>query len=69
MSEKMRLTLDLDADLHRALKIMAARKRTTMRELCVTAIKQRLSLGKALGPDPVLEELWDNEDDAVYDEL
>jgi hypothetical protein len=42
-----------------------------MRDFCVGAIKDRLAfeLGKTIGSDPVLEELWDNEDDAIFDEL
>jgi len=40
-----------------------------MRKLCLIALKHHLEFGKALGPDPVLEELWNNEEDAVYDDL
>jgi hypothetical protein len=69
MPAKARLTLDLDADLHRRLKMMAASKGVTMREFCLAAIRQRIESGKAIGPDPLLEELWDNEEDAVYDDL
>jgi hypothetical protein len=52
-----------------ALKMMAASKGVTMREFCIAAIRQRIESGKAIGPDPLLEELWDNEEDAVYDDL
>jgi hypothetical protein len=49
--------------------MMAASKGVTMREFCIAAIRQRIESGKAIGPDPLLEELWDNEEDAVYDDL
>jgi hypothetical protein len=71
MGEKARLTLDMEPELHRRVKMMAVRKGLSMRDFCVGAIQDRLALelGKTIGPDPVLEELWDNEDDAVFDEL
>jgi hypothetical protein len=69
MTEKARLTLDLDAKMHKRLKMLAASKGITMRELCVSAIRLELARDKAIGPDPVLEELWDNQDDAVFDDL
>ena len=69
MSERTRLTLDLDPRMHKRLKMLAASKGVTMRELCLNAIRVELARDKAMGPDPVLEELWDNEDDAVFDDL
>ena len=69
MSKKTRLTLDLDPELHARLKAVAAEKGLTLEELCLIALKHRAEFGKAVGPDPVLEELWDNEQDAVFDDL
>jgi hypothetical protein len=69
MTDKARLTLDLEPELHKQLKVLAAERGTTMRAVCITAIKQHLLIGKAIGPDPLLDELWDNEEDAVYDDL
>ena len=44
-----------------------------MRQYCVEAIEHRLAEEPAeyltAAADPVLAELWDNEDDAVYDDL
>jgi predicted DNA-binding protein len=72
-NERARLTIDLEPSLHGRLKVVAARKRTTMRRYCVEAIEHRLAEEPAeyltAEADPVLAELWDNEDDAVYDDL
>ena len=73
VSEKARLTIDLDPGLHERLKVVAARKRTTMREYCAKAIERQLAeepTGYLTAAEaPVLAELWDNPDDAVYDNL
>ena len=73
MSEKARLTLDLDPDLHKRLKVLAALEGTSMREYCVKAIESRIreKKGHYLTAEeaPLLAELWDNEEDAVYDDL
>ena len=72
-TDRARLTIDLAPDLHARLKIVSVRKRTTMRDYCVKAIEQRLAEEPAeyltSETDPVLAELWDNDDDAVYDDL
>ena len=73
MSEKARLTIDLDPKMHRRLKMLAASEGITMRELCIEAIERRLRDDKAdyltAEEAPLLAELWDNEADAVYDDL
>jgi hypothetical protein len=70
---KSRLTVDLDPQLHARLKIVSARRGTTMRNYTVAAIEQRLAEESpeylTAEADPVLAELWDNDDDAVYDDL
>ena len=72
-SETARLTLDLSPLMHAELKIVAARKRTTMRDYCLKAIRRQLTDEPAeyltFESDPVLSELWENDDDAVYDDL
>jgi predicted transcriptional regulator len=72
-NEKARLTIDLEPALHGRLKVVAARRRTTMRRYCVEAIESRLAEEPAAyltaAEAPVLAALWDNEDDAVYDDL
>jgi hypothetical protein len=73
MNGKSRLTLDIDSDLHERLKIVAARQRITMRDFCIRAIEQRLSQEQknylTAEEAPLLAELWDNEKDAIYDDV
>lgn len=72
-ADKARLTIDLAPTLHSRLKVVVARKGTTMREYCIRAIERQLAEEPAeyltAEADPVLAELWDNEDDAAYDNL
>ncbi|MDO8615179.1 MAG: hypothetical protein Q7T33_05520 [Dehalococcoidia bacterium] len=72
-TNKARLTIDLEPQLHSRLKVVAAKKRTSMREYTVEAIERRLAEEPAeyltAEAEPVLAELWDNDDDAVYDDL
>ena len=69
--ERSRLTLDLDPSLHNAVKILAARKGTSMRQFCVEAlelhVKEETSEYLTAEEAPLLAALWDNEEDAVYD--
>lgn len=69
--ERARLTVDLDPRLHARLKVVAARRGTTMRAYSVEAIERQLSLEPeeylTAREAPVLADLWDNADDAAYD--
>lgn len=71
--DRARLTIDLESALHGKLKVIAARKGTTMRQYCVEAIEHRVAEERAeyltAEEAPVLAELWDNPDDAIYDDL
>jgi hypothetical protein len=74
MAERARLTLDMDPALHKKLKKLAAEEGISMRELCLQAIEQRLIQVEQLpyltaAEAPLLAELWDNDADAVYDDL
>src|SRR4030042_2008054 len=42
-ADRARLTIDLDRALHERLKVVSARKRTSMREYCVQAVERRLA--------------------------
>lgn len=74
MTEKARLTLDLEPELHMKLKMLAARKGKTMRELCIRAIERQVAEETrpylTAEEAPLLAELWDNESDAAaYDHI
>jgi plasmid stability protein len=68
-----RLTLDIDSNLHSQLKVVAAKRGTSMREYCLEAIEAKIAEERltylSAAADPVLAELWDNDDDAVYDDM
>ena len=49
VAKKRRLTLDLDSDFQRRLKVMAALKGTSMRRYCQTAIDRELTKDEANG--------------------
>lgn len=70
-SSRSRLTLDLEPDLRRRLRLAAAQRDKTMTDYVRGAIELRLEadLPRAIlaVDDPVLEELWDNDADAIYD--
>ncbi len=73
MTKRYRLTIDIEPAVHSKLKIVCTRRGTTMRDYSTRAIEQRLAEEPAerliSTADPVLAELWDNEDDSVYDEF
>jgi hypothetical protein len=60
-------------ELHRKLKILAARRGLTMRELCIRAIEGEVDQEGAgwltAEEAPLLAELWDNDADASFDDL
>lgn len=70
---KARLTIDLDPRMHAQLKVVAARKGTTMRSYTIRALEHGLENEPeeylTAEEAQVLAELWDNPDDAIYDEL
>jgi hypothetical protein len=73
MNDTARLTLDVPSHLHGEIKVMAARSKTSMRDYCVQAIEHRIREDKSeyltAEEAPLLAELWDNDEDAVYDDL
>jgi predicted transcriptional regulator len=71
MMEKARLTLDLDPELHQKLKVLAARRRTTMRKICIQALERQVGGANrhlTAAEAPLLAELWDNDEDTIYDD-
>ena len=78
-AKRSRLTLDLDADVKRRLRLIAAHRDVPIRQYVLETIEARLArdwaelaeqeglLALTAQSDPVLAELWDNEKDAAYD--
>jgi hypothetical protein len=74
--KRPRLSLDVDPDVRRRVRLAAARRDVTVRQYVLDALLARLDddLGGAVGDlgaasDPVLAALWDNQRDAAYDRL
>ncbi len=69
---RTRLTVDVDPDLRRRLRLVAARRDGTVteyvRQVLERALDQDLPPALHAEEDPVLAELWDNDADAVYDD-
>ena len=74
---KARLSIDLSEEEREWIRMAATVRNISLREYVLNAIRVQLAndlhafTQKALSAkeDPVLAELWDNEKDAVYDEL
>jgi hypothetical protein len=67
IERKGRLSLEVEQELIEELKALAARKGKSLNQFCVDLLEQRVEIDKTGYVSP-LEELWDNEDDAVYDD-
>jgi hypothetical protein len=77
-AKRPRLSLDIDPELRRRLRVAAARRDVSVRQYLLDAIELRLieDLGEEANSsyingtdDPVLAALWDNPRDAGYDQL
>ncbi len=76
---RQRLSIDLLSEEHRQIKALAAIQGLSIREYILESIRKRIKqetekeelLGLTIGldKDPLLRELWNNEDDAKYDRL
>lgn len=78
-SKRTRLTIDLEVDVKRRLRLIAAHRDVSIRQYVLDTIEDRLAsdwaelaeqeglLALTAQSDPVLAELWDNERDAAYD--
>lgn len=77
--KRPRISIDIDPDLRRRLRLAAARRDLSVRQYVLEAVEQRLhqdvpadpveAPGLTAATDPVLAELWGNERDAAYDRL
>jgi hypothetical protein len=80
-AKRTRLTVDIPPELKRRLRLVAAQRDISIREYVVETIEQQLAedwveladqeglLALTALADPVLAELWDNEQDGAYDQL
>ena len=80
-SKRPRISVDVQPETRRRLRVAAAKNDLTVRQYLLSAIEDRLKkdlqemeeqgwlLALTSRTDPVLAELWDNEKDADYDKL
>ena len=71
VAKRTRIAVDVSPAVRRRLRLAAARRDLTLKEYVRQALERQLGsdLPSALHAtdDPVLAELWDNPEDAVYD--
>lgn len=70
--KRPRISIEVDHDLRRRLRLAAASRDLTVRQYVLEAVEDRLRQDSAdalilAAADPVLAELWENERDAEYD--
>ncbi len=78
-TKRPRVSIDVQPELRRRLRLAAAKRDLTVRQYVLEAIEERLRedlgdegegmLALTAKADPVLAELWDNKRDAEYDRL
>jgi len=79
VAKRPRISIDIDPQARRRLRIAAAKRDVSVRRYVLEAIEERLRedledageavFGLTATTDPVLAELWDNRRDAEYDRL
>jgi uncharacterized protein (DUF1778 family) len=77
--KRPRISIDVDPEVRRRLRLAAAKRDQTVRQYLLEAIEERLMEDLGDGAegmlaltgktDPVLAELWNNPKDAGYDRL
>jgi len=77
-AKRPRISIDVQPQMRRRLRLAAAKRDLTVRRYVVEAIEERLredlgdereEVALTAKTDPVLAELWDNPRDAAYDRL
>lgn len=78
-AKRPRISIDVQPEIRRRLRLAAAKRDLTLRQYVLEAIEDRLRedlgdgaewmLALTAKADPVLAELWDNRRDAAYDRL
>lgn len=77
-AKRPRISIDVAPSLRHRLRLAAAKRDVTLRQYILKAVQERLQgdlgnegqelLALTAKADPVLAELWDNPNDAQYDE-
>ena len=78
-AKRPRISIDVQPEIRRRLRLAAAKRDLTLRQYVLEAIEDRLRedlgdgaaemLALTAKADPVLAEVWDNQRDAEYDRL
>jgi uncharacterized protein (DUF1778 family) len=78
-AKRPRISIDVQPEVRRLLRLAAAKRDLTIRQYVLEAIQERLqedlgddgagAVALTAKTDPVLAELWDNRRDAEYDRL
>jgi uncharacterized protein (DUF1778 family) len=78
-AKRPRISIDVEPEVRRRLRLAAAKRDVTVRQYVIEAIAERLRedlgddregfLALTLATDPALVDLWDNPKDAEYDRL
>jgi len=78
-AKRPRISIDVQPEIRRRLRLAAAKRDLTLRQYVLEAIEDRLRedlgdgsegmLALTAKADPVLAEVWDNRRDAEYDRL
>ena len=78
-TKRPRISIDVDLEFRRRLRLAAAKRDLTVRQYVLQALEDRLRQDAGDGDqgapaltataNPVLAELWDNQRDAQYDRL
>ncbi len=74
---KERMSIEVSLEEHKKIKALAALHGNTIKEYVLECLRERMRqeseekdiLKITTSINPVLKELWDNEKDAIYDEL
>jgi len=80
-AKRPRISIDVDTNMRRRIRMAAATRDMTVRQYLIYAIESRLEddladleareniLALNSETDPILAELWNNDKDAAYDDL
>ncbi len=77
MAKLDRLSVDVSPMIHKKIKAMAALCGKTIRQYVIESVKEKMDHDEelkilnamTLKPNLIFEEIWNNEEDSVYDNL